>query len=1178
MSSGRPETDMASNGLADGGDGDVEVAEEETTGGGRHTENKGNRSGGIDEGDLLSRAAHRIYRSGQGRTRQIGGAALPLGWRSLENGVVDVSVPTGTSDASIRLCGGIVNHTITDAQQVTELIQQLRADPNVEPGLLTTGTTGGSVTYPVLSLCINNLTNNSVPSIWAGDVNGGCTPVAMPMWQTPALQLAIMRALIEGGADINAGRRDEAAGRIEYGPADMCWPIRVAIRACNPAAFDLLMGQPGLQLRGRWVMQLPRTLPTDQPTEESEAILLSLYRQLIQRDSTLATERDSDGTNQVHVAAMTPPVWSQQFIENYIDLLVANGADITAASSGGATPLHFAAICGSHCVAASLCRRLTAADINRGRLNDPTLTALATAAIQLNSDTQRLRDDKVGEETKDESRGRIPNLQKAIRVLLEAGTDSALMPTATEHQRRCRQLVLAERATVVNELPVPEPRPATIEAQERLQKLKEHRDKRKSRQATRQAKEAPTAADLARQQRDADAKMAALIKEEEAASKKKAAPEGKGGKKKGKVGKGQPSTATSTATSTSSPPGGEDDQADSSGAADDADEDGDSLLLGSAFASRAIESQKQTTSPKHQKAAPTRPKPAAHTKRSTRSPFSPFQPPTPKRKTTDQPSADRLLLSHPSCVSTADQTPREERLPMEPAGGKLGGGRGLGLPAAAPALLPRPAPSIPRLPSAAELRESAKRRSFVLSSPSYPPPPPRPLPPAHRPPSGADDPFPPLAHEPQQLDELFASSSSADRPSCHRGPPPLVKCPGRVESVAEEGVERDAGSDVEETGADGEGTDTVQRLPSVAAAADDADTRGTGRPNRQKPSSRSSGAAAASASSLSFGPANQDPDDSEDDEEYDAQTQIAILASIHEANPAAMMMPPPSMPPSSSLSSAAAAASPGPLQDAVSRAMFPSSSSGHRPSCHRGPPPLVKCPRSPGASLTYDEHRPSSFYWPSTTFDACPSSSSYDHPTAAAAPPAVAAAAATPYQQPLGPSHDHEGNQGASAAGGGGVGDSLGVSSREAELQRKNDELARELEETKRRLAQMSIQQHQASSSSSSSAPLPQQQPSPSRSISSSPRQRPSQREMGCYDDRCSKWRRDLQQVRAENSRRREENEGIKRKNEGRKKKDKIALVELLHEPEYQCEHCKKRVEFAGSRDEVRQWADQPIT
>ncbi|CEM26983.1 unnamed protein product [Vitrella brassicaformis CCMP3155] len=40
-----------------------------------------------------------------------------------------------------------------------------------------------------------------------------------------------------------------------------------------------------------------------------------------------------------------------------------------------------------------------------------------------------------------------------MRVLLQAGADIALMPTATEHDRRRRQLVLPEYATVLNNLP-----------------------------------------------------------------------------------------------------------------------------------------------------------------------------------------------------------------------------------------------------------------------------------------------------------------------------------------------------------------------------------------------------------------------------------------------------------------------------------------------------------------------------------------------------------------------------------------------------------------------------------------------------------------------------------------------------------------------------------------------------
>ncbi|CEM26985.1 unnamed protein product [Vitrella brassicaformis CCMP3155] len=668
------------------------------------------------------------------------------------------------SDASRRLSEAIIRRTIAGEQHMTQLIQRYGTDPNVEPLLRLAGTTGRYVAYPLLSLCIDNLrdnlTHNSVPSIWGAVGEGEC-PVAMPTWETPSLQLAVMRSLIERGADINRG-------------AGVARPIRVAIASCNQTAFDLLMGRPGIQLRGLWVIHLPFTLPTDQPTEAHERTLLSFYRQLIQRDSTLATERGPNGTNLVHVAALSHSVWSQQFIENYIDLLVTNGVDIKAVDIGERTPLHYAAGCGCHCVAASLCRRLTAADINRGVPNDPTLTLLTYAARQLDEVTQQLRDDTTEQPVRDQATVRIPKLQKTVRVLLQAGADIALMPTAREEDRRRHQLVLAERMAAANELPIPEPHPATIEAQGRLQKMKEHRDKRKGRQATREANEAPTAAELARQQREADA----LIREEEA-NKKEAAAKAKAGKKgKGKRGKGQHS-ATSTPTAAGSRQGGEDDRADSTGAADDDDqpdpndEDSDALLLASAFAQRAIESRKQANNPKQPKG-------------STHPPFLPFQHPTAKQQATLPPSADksrshrphnRPLLSRPSGVSTADQTPGEERLAGPSADSKLGRGSGFGLSAAAPSLLSRAAAPPPHLPSAVELRDSGKRRPFVSSSPTHPPPPRRPLPPAHRPASGADESVPPPAHAPQQPDDLLPSSSTGHRPSCHRGPPPLVKCP-----------------------------------------------------------------------------------------------------------------------------------------------------------------------------------------------------------------------------------------------------------------------------------------------------------------------------------------------------------------------------------------------------------------
>ncbi|CEM02133.1 unnamed protein product [Vitrella brassicaformis CCMP3155] len=370
------------------------------------------------------------------------GPPVPRGWKSHKNGV-EVRVPPGTSDASSQLILAILRRTITHPQHMTQLIQQ--ADPNAQPRLHVEGTTTTPTTrfkhYPLLSLSIDNLSDNSVPTIWAAKGDNASAPVAIPKWQTPGLQLAIMRILIERGADINAGLGS---------------PIRVAIASCKRTAFDLLMSQLGIQLRGRQVLDLPETLPTDQPTEAHEAILLSFYQQLIQRDSTLATERRADGNNYLHVAAADrtlPFVCSQQFIENYIGLLVANGADIAGVDNDlRVTPLHHAALRGSHRLAASLCRRLAAADVNRGPPNDPSFTPLTISARCLYGVTQTLQDNNTGQAVRDRANIRIPQWKATIRTLLRAGADIALMPMATEGQRQQRQWVLAECTTVLNEL------------------------------------------------------------------------------------------------------------------------------------------------------------------------------------------------------------------------------------------------------------------------------------------------------------------------------------------------------------------------------------------------------------------------------------------------------------------------------------------------------------------------------------------------------------------------------------------------------------------------------------------------------------------------------------------------------------------------------------------------------
>jgi len=73
----------------------------------------------------------------------------------------------------------------------------------------------------------------------------------------------------------------------------------MAIECGNETAFELLMKRPGIRLQGYRVMALPE--PLSPPPPEYLKVLLSMYRQLIERDHTLATE--GGDYNLVHYAA-----------------------------------------------------------------------------------------------------------------------------------------------------------------------------------------------------------------------------------------------------------------------------------------------------------------------------------------------------------------------------------------------------------------------------------------------------------------------------------------------------------------------------------------------------------------------------------------------------------------------------------------------------------------------------------------------------------------------------------------------------------------------------------------------------------------------------------------------------------------------------------------------------------
>ncbi|CEL92729.1 unnamed protein product [Vitrella brassicaformis CCMP3155] len=375
---------------------------------------------------------------------------LPQGWVRLD--AVETQFDEGTSDVTRRLAMGIIHRTLTSAAEVTQLIQQ-GANPNARP-LLTTADRQrepSSLGYPLLALSIDDMTDFTLGAIEAlrpAGFVGGC-PVAMPRWPSTDLQDAVMNALIDGGADMNAAD----LSRIEHRP------FQIAVAAGNQAALGLLMAR-NVQLRGFMVMQLPHVpiVRLFRPTPALESQLLCIYRRLIQDDSTLADEGNGwgSGDHVMRYVAMRGGEYSQAFLDSYLDLLVDNGASIMAADGDGQTAFHWAAFAGAHRVIHWMSRHVSAGEINR-RTNQGAdgYTALDEAASQLDWFTEWVRRaDFVSEEEEENIRRRIPVQKTCILVLLRGGAAPSIahLPTATEADRRCRQMVLTEYATVLNEL------------------------------------------------------------------------------------------------------------------------------------------------------------------------------------------------------------------------------------------------------------------------------------------------------------------------------------------------------------------------------------------------------------------------------------------------------------------------------------------------------------------------------------------------------------------------------------------------------------------------------------------------------------------------------------------------------------------------------------------------------
>ncbi|CEM23807.1 unnamed protein product [Vitrella brassicaformis CCMP3155] len=353
---------------------------------------------------------------------------------------------TQQSIYSQQLTEGIIRRAFADPRQVTDLVRN-GADPDSEPRLRRRGSGANGRAYRLLCLAIDNWSDNTMP-IQAADSTGRLSPVVLPMWSSPELEAAILNALIDGGADMNEPTFWDSQ------------PIRMAIRGGNESAMRVLLARgaavrPPRGLPFRLVMELPRPIPDrvgHQVPMAYEQRLLSVYRRLIQHDATLATEQDAGGYNLIHKAASDElGRYSQAFIDSYLDLLVDNGANVTAVDAADWTPLELAADAGSPCVIDYLGRHAPSSDINRGTPGDPNETPLYFAADRLDASIALSQDPvDIGQHLRDRATSKIPLYEASVRSLLRSGADVGQMPTDTELDRRRRDLVLPQCTAVLN--------------------------------------------------------------------------------------------------------------------------------------------------------------------------------------------------------------------------------------------------------------------------------------------------------------------------------------------------------------------------------------------------------------------------------------------------------------------------------------------------------------------------------------------------------------------------------------------------------------------------------------------------------------------------------------------------------------------------------------------------------
>ncbi|CEL97981.1 unnamed protein product [Vitrella brassicaformis CCMP3155] len=273
--------------------------------------------------------------------------------------------------SATRTLSYTIERRIATPSWVTAFLRE-GADPNAEIRFQPPVREHEPLSYDLLSIAIDDQTGCAAVDFESMSADGQPprSRLSLPTWESRQRQREILEALIAGGADLDCSWF-RCEGGFPYEAGMNTRPIREAVANANLTALEVLL-RHGVRVRGLCIIFPPRLWNGATPTPQYERALLEVYRRLLQRDSTLASERvpesrppseqDSSyeldplsfyegGPSEVGNSAVHHLVETAQFsrrsVFEYIEILTAIDASIlTQPNQDGLQPLLLATAVG----------------------------------------------------------------------------------------------------------------------------------------------------------------------------------------------------------------------------------------------------------------------------------------------------------------------------------------------------------------------------------------------------------------------------------------------------------------------------------------------------------------------------------------------------------------------------------------------------------------------------------------------------------------------------------------------------------------------------------------------------------------------------------------------------------------------------------------------------------------